>query len=125
MNELPYHCTCEVSEERKVRRYLETAIKEVRLCLAIMEEDYRPRGRFGDRTYEAVQVERDGGCFKVSFPPFTEVDWRKHRTFILLDRDGNPLYRYTRKKLGVTRLNSRDVLDWTIMLGTERRDENE
>jgi len=100
MNKLPYECTCKVSERTKVKRFLEAGTRELELCLAIMK-GYRPKLRVGDRVYKVKEIKRDGTLFKLSFPVLSSLDLGRHKTFILLDRHGKPLYRYTLKKLKV------------------------
>jgi len=116
MNKLPYDCICKITEEIKVRHYFTAALRELQLCLAMLN-GYKPMIKAGDQLIQASKVERKGALFNVIFPELIDVDWRKCRTFILLDKEGKPLYRYTRRKLRVN-LTKGDMFIVNWELGT-------
>ena len=115
-NPLPDGCTCKVSEETKVRRYFELAIREFRLCLAIMK-GFKPILKVGDITLKPKEIVRRGAEFILVFPELKALDWRKCRTFILFDENGKPLYRYSRRKLWINLRRGKGI-SLTISLGT-------
>jgi hypothetical protein len=121
MNDLPEKCTCPISNKEKTRKYFDSALRECELCLAILNQHlngYKPQMRSQNSLLYAESLMRDGALFTINFiVPFVS-DWRRHRTFILLDYLGQPLYRKTLNRLGV-HLRKGDTLsiNWVIGKG--------
>jgi hypothetical protein len=74
--------------------------------------------RYGDSLIHAEAVRLNDAQFALTFEiPFV-TDWRRTRTFILLDSSGKPLYRKTLNRLGI-HMRKKDTLtiNWVIGKG--------
>lgn len=118
---IPQNCTCEESPREKRLRFLELAVREYTLISKIIREDFVPRVTIGqDELPLEVRIYhyRDGIAAILSLEGIKSPDWRKHRTLILYDVEGAPLYR--RKLSKMVRVRKGDELtEFQWVLGVQ------
>jgi len=96
MKKLPDECTCNISEEEKIKRFFELAIREFKLCLAILD-GYAPKLKFGEHELKPSEIKIMGTKVMLSYDidPETskKIDFDENTPIILFDDEGKPLYR--------------------------------
>jgi hypothetical protein len=114
MKRLPDGCTCPITERTKLKHYLNSAIKEIQLMKAILFENHTPKVLAGKEII-TPKIEELPCLVRLTIKIKPE-DWRKVRSFILLDREGKPLYRKTRRNFGLV-LSKKDSCEISWLLG--------
>ena len=119
LRELPYYCICPDGRVDKLRRYVEQALRELKLLEAIMVEDYSPvihvtftdsSGRVvWEFTYNAIVEFIDRFQCRLTVP---NIPTTPNTTFsaVLMGVDGKPLSKFKFKIGSSETLN----LSWTI-----------
>jgi len=104
MNELPHKCTCNVSEETKIKRFFELATREFKLCLSILN-GYIPKLKFGEYELTPNKIIIRGAKIIITYDipseKSREMEFDDETPIILLDDEGKPLYRRNFRYFGV------------------------
>ncbi|MEM2904996.1 MAG: hypothetical protein QW587_04575 [Candidatus Bathyarchaeia archaeon] len=123
LQRLPDLCTCPVSPRAKKRRFINAAMRELKLIEAITFKGYKPKVRFGRETvYPKVTETPYGVKLEVNITPKKPPkSWRHwHGTYlVLLDTEEKPLYRQTAVSMNLlaVQLDPGETLTMTWKLG--------
>lgn len=122
---LPYKCICAVSDEEKTREWFDLVKREITLIEAILS-GHKPVIYIGDFSVPVTTKTYFGGATIRISCKINPKDWRKAKIFTLMDAEGKPLYRRSRKSIGmVVQMNDTIDMNWDLGAGIEVKEVEE